>query len=372
VDFFIASYPAALRVANEYYQLEGARFEWVLHSDGTPAYHADQLHNNLIPVLALWSQAALTDDPGLLADNFALMQDAVRFVLRYALRQDATGSWHLRELIPVDESRMKKRDDLLTTVITCRALEILAAAARLIGGQLDADLATAQAPIESILARLAADGVYKPYEDGDVGTWALPLAHLHRPDPTRFTAALERALAGCQETHGLGIGNVSRMRYATFPWGEGIFAWAMARNDHPGTWEQLRMMIRFTNFHGALPEYVWAHGEPSREWFVAAHGVFVAALAAACVQRRGDCVTFFPAGLEGAPRHGLSFSGFRLEGALLASCQFRKGCPLQVELANTTETAIVLSVACPGALALAVTLAPGATWKGMLPTQGAA
>ncbi|MFA6567906.1 MAG: hypothetical protein WCS96_06810 [Victivallales bacterium] len=366
VDFFVNAYPEARRVAKEYYAKDGARFEWVLHSDGTPVYYSDQLHNNLIPVLVLWAQTRLTDDVDLLREHFDLMQDAVRFVIQYALQKDESGSWHLRELTTVDESEKKKRDELLTTAITCKALDILREAAIVTGCTLDDDILAAHEPLKGILAGLAADGVYKPYEKGDSGTWAVILAYLHYPDAGRFPAALKQALPGCRESHGLGVGNVSRMRCATSPWVEGIFTWAMARSDDPHAYEYLRMMSRYVNYFGGMPEYVWEHGEPSRDWFVAAHGVYVTALAEACVRMRDNILTFFPLGIDALPWRSLSFSRFRMDGGLLVGCRYRKGHALKAEVFNDGKTRKEFEVCCQGGQMTDITLEAGETWKGSI------
>ena len=73
-----------------------------------------------------------------------------------------------------------------------------------------------------------------------------------------------------------------------------------------------------------MNEYTWLHGEPSRDWFVAAHGVFLLALIESCVQMVGHELRLFPLGLENIPWDSISFDKFRTERALLVSCCHQK------------------------------------------------
>ena len=246
-DFWRAAYPEARRVARDDYGLAGARFEWVLHSDGTPVYYSDQIHNNLIPVFILWEDARMRDDDCALADSFPLMRDAILFVIRYALKRDEDGKWYLRALTAVDESLQKKENELLTVVAAGKAMDLLAEAAQRLGIAVEPEIAAARTAFRSILATLKTARGYDAYQGADLHTWASIIACIHYPEPENFSQALEYALAGCRESHGLGMGRNSRMRCATWPWVEGIFAWAMARNRDSRVFEYLNMMNRYTD-----------------------------------------------------------------------------------------------------------------------------
>lgn len=275
-------------------------------------------------MLNIWDHYLYTQDENILHENFELMQDCILFIISDALKIDSNGNHHLRELICVDESVKKKRNDLLTVAVTKRSIKILRDAARITGITINEAITKSEAAFDFILATLKKDGVYKAYDDADIGNWAVLLAYLHLPEPEVLNKALSDILSGCEESQGLSLSHSSRMRCATFPWVEGIFSWAMAVNKNPAAIDYLLKMTRFPNFYGGLPEYIWNHGEPSRDWFVAAHGVFVAALSEILFQANENDIDILPCGKNIVPWQKLKLNDFRLPGAIAISMDFHK------------------------------------------------
>ncbi|MDD5707934.1 MAG: hypothetical protein PHR35_18605 [Kiritimatiellae bacterium] len=356
VAFWDMVYEDSKRTARDVYQVGGARFGWALQMDGSPRYHAEQIHNNLVPVFTIWAQHEFTGDVRVLTERYELMLDCLRFVVQHALRQEH-GSWQLKELIAVDESWQKKRNELLTAVASLKAARILKQAATVLGREPDVEVLTAETAFSRIVAQARAGGVWQAYDGATTGTWASMLAAIHFPDPKGFGKAAAHALEGCAETDGLGIGHTSRMRCATFPWVEGIFAWAMARNQDPRAFDWLRHMMGSTNFHGGLPEYVWRHGEPSRDWFVAAHAVFVIALRESLVQTDGDTLRLLPLGLDSLPWEEFNLRGWNLPGGGRVSMSYKKGRPLELRLDSPFRRH--WQVEAPGVPGVTVELEPG-------------
>jgi hypothetical protein len=335
VRFWEQVYPFALRFAKSRYGVGGARFPWVTNYKGEMIAEGEQIHNNLIPVLNIWDQYAYSGDLTLLERNFDLMQDAVRFVIEDALRQEDDGRWYLKAVHGPDESPTPKRNELLVTAAAMRCIGLLETVARLIGRNVDAQIVAAKPGFQAVLHSLHGCGFYQIYENAVNGGWATVLAYLHLPCPAEYKSAVDFALAGATEQAGLGAGSTSRMRCATFPWIEGVFAWSMARNRDPRCWDYIEKMTRFTNFYGGLPEYLYVHGEPSREWFVAAHGVFIAALAEACVQSDDNTLELLPPGIGTVPWATFSVKDIRVPGGFLIQMTFERGNRLAFRIQGT-------------------------------------
>jgi hypothetical protein len=181
---------------------------------------------------------------------------------------------------------------------------------------------------------------------------ATSVAFIHLPDPRRFRRAIDDALLRCREPYGLGAGDSSRMRCATFPWVEGHFAWAMALNGDPRAFRFLEGMLRYTNFFGGLPEYHWLHGEPSRDWFVGASGAYLAALVDLCVQRRAGRLCLFPVGFRHLPWRSGAFRGFRTPGGILVDAEWSRSGKLRATLHNDLPNAQVFDL-CVGTTRIA-------------------
>ncbi|MEI6424395.1 MAG: hypothetical protein WCP55_19415, partial [Lentisphaerota bacterium] len=203
-------------------------------------------------------------DSAIIGKRFEMMEDCVRFVIEFALKQGDCGPY-LKELISIDESGKKKRNELLTTMITLRGIEILKAAAALLSRPVSDDILRAEPALRDVLKSLEMKHGYAPYEGGGSGSWGNVVPFIHSPDKRKFGKSIDFALDGCEEAYGLNVGRTSRMRCATFPWVEGIFAWAMLRNNDKRAKKYFMNMQRFTNFHGGFAEHIWIHGEPSRE-----------------------------------------------------------------------------------------------------------
>ncbi|MHB9057138.1 MAG: hypothetical protein ACYC2P_13490 [Paludibacteraceae bacterium] len=324
IDFWRLSYATAKKQAREKYGVEGARYAWALRYDGTPSYDADQLHNNMIPLLNIWDQYLYTQDENILHENFDIMVDCVLFIILNALIKDDKDRYHLRKLKCLDESLTYKRDELVTAAITRRSIDIILEASKIIKRDVNKIIPESISAFDDILNSLKRDGIYEAYENSDIGNWAIPLAYLHLPDSDIFPKAISHALEGCREKYGLGLSRTSRMRCATFPWVEGIFSWSMSVNRDPRAVEYLLKMNRFTNFYGGIPEYVWIHGEPSREWFVAAHGAFILALLEIIVGVHNNAIEVLPLGKDIIPWEKCSICNLRLPGALIFSMDFDK------------------------------------------------
>ena len=365
IDFWHVALPAAQRVARASYGVEGARFEWVLRHDGVPAYGADQLHNNVIPVLTIWEQYLYTMDRAGLARDFAIMVEAMRFLAAYALRREAGGVWYLREMISVDESLKRKRNELLTTARMLDGIRVLARAAAVLERSVPDEFAETEQALTGILAGLRdPQAGWQPYEGADRSSWAVPLALLHMTDSDGYAPAMARALIECCEARGWGMGAASRMRCAESPWMAGIMAWAMARHGDARAGEMLEAMGHVTNVFGGLPEYVWLHGEPSREWFVAAHGVFVVVLAELVAQQRGESLTILPFGLDALPWSTCSVDRFRLPGGLLIRVEQARGASPRVALLNDTSEPVTCPVTLAGDSLGHVRFEPG-VWQAL-------
>jgi len=368
VDFWRSVYPLAQRLAREH-GVGGARFPWVLLENGTPWAHSKegdrQIHNNVTPAINVFEQCLYTGDWKLLAESFSLIQDSVRFIVEFALRKDARGHWHLNELQGVDESGKLKRDELTTTAIARRGLQMIREAAQITGLQPDADLLKAEKGLATVLRGLRVRGVMRSYEGADGGGMATPNAFIHLPDARRFKSSINDALVRCQEPYGLGGGDSSRMRCATCPWVEGQFAWAMAQNGDSRGFQYLEGMLRYTSFFGGFAEYHWLHGEPSRDWFIAAHGVYLSALVDLCVQRHDDHLSLFPLGFCHLPWSEGHFQGFRVSGGIVVDAEWSRSGKLQAVLHNDSpqSQACTLQV---GKASAVVRLKPGASlrWSG--------
>lgn len=333
VEFWDLSYPGALAQAKEKYSVGGARFAWVLGANGLPMSDGHQIHNNIIPLINIWDQYGFTLDKTILGKRFTMMEDCVRFVIEFALKQGEHGPF-LRELISIDESGKKKRNELLTTMITLRGIEILKEVAALLSRPVSADILEAEPALLVVLKSLETKQGYAPYEGGGSGSWGNVVPFIHRPDARQFRKTIDFALAGCEEAYGLNVGRTSRMRCATFPWVEGIFAWAMLRNHDKRAKKYFLNMLRFTNFHGGFAEHIWLYGEPSREWFVAAHGVFVITLTEFIAQVRAGCLAILPLGIGALPFKTFKMESIRMEGAWLVSTELAPGGVLKIEIRN--------------------------------------
>ncbi len=369
VDFWRSVYPLARRLAREH-GVGGARYPWVLLENGTPYAHSTeddlQIHNNVVPTINIFEQCLYTGDRKLLRESFPLIQDSVRFLVEFALRKDARGRWHLIELQGVDESGKLKRDELTATAIARRGLRMIREASALTGLPADRDLLAAEKGLDAVLRGLWKRGVWRSYEGADGGGMATPNAFIHLPDTRRFKIAIDDALRRCREPRGLGCGETSRMRCATFPWVEGQFAWAMALNGDPRGFPYLEGMLQYTNFFGGFPEYHWMHGEPSRDWYVGAHGVYLAALVDLCLQRQGDHLSLFPLGFRQLPWREGAFQGFRVSGGIVVDAEWNRSGKLQAVLHNDSPQLQELSLRVGGAGGTAVSLKPGASlrWSG--------
>lgn len=363
VEFWRSCYPLARHLAREH-GVGGARFPWVLLENRTPWAHSvegdRQIHNNVTPAVNMFEQAIYTGDRQLLEDVFGILQDSVRFIVEFALQKDR-GRWHLRELAGVDESGKMKRDELTAAAIARRGLRMVLEASRITGRKPDADLLAAEQGLDAVLRGLWVKGVWRSYEGADGGGMATPSAFIHLPDPERFKPAINDALMRCREAYGLGGGDTSRMRCATFPWVEGQFAWAMALNGDPRGFEYLEGMLAYTNFFGGMQEYHWLHGEPSRDWFVGAHGVYLAALADLCVQRHGDRLCVFPLGARHLPWRQGAFHRFRAPGGLLVDAEWDTPRKVQVTVSNDSPEAQQLELCRGRGAARQLRLAPGET-----------
>ena len=333
VQFWDLSYPGALAQAKEKYAVGGARFAWVLGANGLPMSDAHQIHNNIIPLINIWDQYCCTMDRTIIAKRFDMMEDCVRFVIEFALKQGGQGPF-LKELISVDESGKKKRNELLTTMITLRGIQILKEAAARLSCPVSPDILASEPPLREVLKSLETDYGYAPYEGGGSGSWGNVLPFIHGPDKRTFKKAIAFALEGCGEAYGLSVGRTSRMRCATWPWVEGIFAWAMLRNNDKRAKKYFLNMQRFTNFHGGFVEHIWLYGEPSREWFVGAHGVFVITLTEFIAQMREGRLVVLPLGVGALPFKTFKVANIRLEGAWLFSAELAANGSLEMEIRN--------------------------------------
>jgi hypothetical protein len=364
VDFWRSAYPLAKRLAREQ-KVGGARFPWVLLENVQPwAHHPasdGQIHNNVTPAINIFEQCLYTGDRKLLADSFELIQDSVRYLIERALRKDSQGHWHLTELVGVDESGKMKRDELTTATIARRGLRMIREAARITGLTPDPELLACEPRLDEVLRRQWVRGVWRSYEGADGGGMASPSAFNHLPDPRRFRRSIDDALRRCREPHGLGGGDSSRMRCSTFPWVEGQFAWSMAKNGDPRAFHFLEGMLRYTNFFGGFPEYHWLHGEPSRDWFIGAHGVYLAALAEVCVQRRDERLCVFPLGLRHLPWSEGAFRGFRVAGGILVDAEWGQKGRMRVALRNDSPDAQEFELKVGDGRAEPIRMKPGGT-----------
>ena len=334
VQFWDLAYPGALAQAKDKYSVEGARFAWVLGANGLPMSDGHQIHNNIIPLVNVWDQYCFTMDSAIIGKRFEMMEDCVRFVIEFALKQGDCGPY-LKELISIDESGKKKRNELLTTIITLRGIEILKAAAALLSCPVGDDILNAEPALRDVLKSLETKQGYAPYEGGNSGSWGNVVPFIHSPNKQKFGKSIDFALEGCEEAYGLNVGRTSRMRCATFPWVEGIFAWAMLRNNDRRAKKYFLNMQRFTNFHGGFAEHIWIHGEPSREWFVAAHGVFVITLTEFIAQMREGVLVVLPLGVKSLPFKSFKVADLRLEGAWLFSAELLPSGVLKIGIRNT-------------------------------------
>jgi hypothetical protein len=369
VDFWRTVRPLARRLARAR-GVGGARYPWSLRVDGKPWAHDprddDQIHNNVVPAINAWEQWLYTGDRASLAAALPMIEDCVRFVLEDALRRGPKGKWFLRELQPVDESNKKKRDELTTAAIALRGIRIAREAALVVGAAPAGDLLAREAAVEQVLRRLWVRGAWHAHEGAGGGSWATALAHLHLPGAKGFRRSIDGALAGSREPFGLGCGNGSRMRCATFPWVEAQFAWSMALNGDGRGFALLERMMRFANVFGGLSEYLWLHGEPSRDWYVSAHGAYLCALADLCVQRRGNRLAVFPTGFRGVPWPSGAFRGFRAAGGVLVDAEWNRRGKLRVEVTNDSTEPRRFDLGPGGRRAVPMDLSPGQTarWSG--------
>ena len=113
---------------------------------------------------------------------------------------------------------------------------------------------------------------------------------------------------------------------------------------HQADTVRLKHMLDYANFHGGIPEYVWEHGEPSREWYVAAHGVFLAAFNKIIVRVDGDNLTIFPVGDDADWLKTIHVENLRLPGALLLSLERENGGECRIEIENCANIERTLSV----------------------------
>jgi hypothetical protein len=348
VRFWDLAYPGARALAKKRYAIRGARFAWILGAGGRPLGDADEIYNNIIPVLNIWDQYQFTMDRSILVKRFALLEDCVRFIIGYALKKGRQG-YFLKKLIGPEESGKQKKNELLTTVMTLRGIEILKGAGAVLSCPVSADIADAEPALREILRSLETRRGYAPYEAGEVGSWSNVLASLHLPPSERLRKNMDFALGGCQERWGLNIGRATRMRCASFPWVEGIFSWAMLKSGDRRARDYFLNMLRFTNFHGGIAEYIFCYGEPSRDWYVAAHGMFQVALSAFLIRSEGvDSVRLFPVGYDRLPFGGMTADKFRSEGAWLFSIDPASHGMLSITIKNELNEARCLRVHVPG------------------------
>ncbi len=324
---------------------EGIRFPWTLDFEGNAMFgDHPQLHNNAIPAITIWNQYEYTRDTSILHDNFDLMREALRFISSYALREDEQGEPYLRELIPVDENPKHKKNELTTVVVFLRGVEILRKTAAIIGKKLDEQIMAEQVAFQTILDELKDGDSWRIYEGGNAGGWSTFITHIHLPKPGKLEKSFSAALDFCAEPYGLGPGKTSRMRCATWPWLDGIAAWSMAKNLDQRAICRLEHMLQVCNFHGGIPEYVWIHGEPSREWFLGAHGAFLAGFVEILVQREANRLQFFPLGYNIPWLHALNLQQIRLPGALLISLDCRTSGKCRVIIENKSDENQTLTV----------------------------
>ncbi len=339
LNFWDSVYPKAKKIAKDH-GVTGARFEWLLRYDGTPYLSGitEQIHNNLIPVLNIYEQYIYTADKTILFKRIDLMLDCVRFVLDFALRTDAkSGKPYIRKVQGCDEYDIRNKNDLLTTAVTLKAIEVIIKSEEIMGRRVEKFILNAKAILNEILIDLKKDGIYMVRDGATVASWATALAYLHHPHPEIFNKVKALVMEACQTNHGMSVGLASNSMVISCPWMEGILSWTAAINRDHDSPKFLNMMTQFTNYYGGLCETIFTYGEPSRDWFVAAHGVFIAALVDMLIQRDGDEIIVFPCGVENLSEK-INFSKFRLPGAILVSLKYDGKLSVLLEnLLNTTQ-----------------------------------
>lgn len=362
VNFWKASYHQARRWAKEKYGVGGARFGWVLKYDGT-SFDGEQIHNNIIPLINIWDQYLFTMNKKILEDSYNLMEDSIRFIIEYALKKNG-GKPYLKELICIDESSVKQKNELITVVITLRGLSIIKKTSEVLGREVSQDLLEAEDSLHTILDSLhMKDGHYAPYLNGEVGGWVIPLAFIHSPNLESFTLNIDLALKECKEEYGLGIGH-SKSRVATMPWSEGIFAWSMVRNSDSRAIDYWMNMMRFTNFHGGFAESLFPYGEPSRDWFVAAHGCYLIVLCEILVQMKDNTMRIMPLGMDALPFKKFRVKNLLLEGAWRFSEELSLSGTLLYEITNLMQQKRSLDIVMPDGKRNTILLEGHTSFKG--------
>ena len=105
---------------------------------------------------------------------------------------------------------------------------------------------------------------------------------------------------------------------------------------------------------------MWDYGEPSREWFVAAHGLFVAALCEFIVQARGEALAILPLGVAALPFRTFRAEDFRAEGGWLVSAALSRGA-LTLRIRNPLAARRTLPLIFPGGRTHELDFEPGAS-----------
>jgi trehalose/maltose hydrolase-like predicted phosphorylase len=137
----LALLPGARRRAAEL-GLPGAWFGWVCDEEGNeiaPLHYQAEIHVNAWIVLSAWESACSSDDPAWKEEVYPLLASVADATCGRAQR-DADGSWHLRQVVPPDESVTENPlnpgtcDDAVSTNLAFRAaLRVATTAARQLG-----------------------------------------------------------------------------------------------------------------------------------------------------------------------------------------------------------------------------------------------
>jgi len=152
---------------------KGAFFPWLCTDEGldmAPATYRKEIHNNMWIGLAAWEAAEILEDPDFLKDTaWPILSGVADFFVSRAAR-DADGSWHIRGVLPPDESVAEARwspdgtcdDNLLTNVGVRTILRKAIEAARVVDKP--AEAAWSDVAENLVVLPAGPDGVIPEYD----------------------------------------------------------------------------------------------------------------------------------------------------------------------------------------------------------------
>lgn len=181
---------------------QGAMYPWEADDEGhetTPRFAAQnassEIHVTGDVALAAWQYYLATGDSAWLAhDGYPVLRSTADFWVSRSVRDAATGEYHIRNVVSVDEGLVGVSDDAYTNAVARRNLESAVAAARRLGAPARPEWAQVASHLH--IAFDSARHTYRTYEGAPDSTLGSVTALLSYPLGMPMDPTVKRANLG--------------------------------------------------------------------------------------------------------------------------------------------------------------------------------